>query len=153
VALRRSEFDQYRENAPPPDRFATYGIPQGGINTPSTSRPPSGSVQQGLGCSPGIVRGVVRIVRDPHVLLTQEQPLAPGTVLVAERTDPGWILLFPAAAGLLVERGSVLSHAAIVSRELGIPAVVSIPGVTRWLKDGDRVEFNGSTGRIERLRD
>ncbi|MDB9493721.1 PEP/pyruvate-binding domain-containing protein [Spirulina major CS-329] len=153
VALRRSEFDHYRETPPPPDRFATYGIPHSGINATHTARPPSGSVQQGLGCSPGIVRGVVRVVRDPHSLLTQEQPLAPGTVLVAERTDPGWILLFPAAAGLLVERGSLLSHAAIVSRELGIPAIVSIPGVTRWLKDGDRVEFNGSTGRIERLRD
>jgi pyruvate,water dikinase len=74
-----------------------------------------------------------------------------GEILVAERTDPGWIVLFPAAAGILVERGSVLSHAAIVSRELGIPSVVSITGLTRWLRDGDLVEFDGRTGRVTRL--
>jgi len=92
---------------------------------------------------------VVRVVRDPH----REPPLAPGTILVTERTDPGWILLFPAAAGLLVERGSLLSHAAIVTRELGIPAIVSIPGLTQWLQNGDRIEFDGSTGWIQRLSD
>jgi pyruvate,water dikinase len=73
------------------------------------------------------------------------------TILVAEHTDPGWILIFPSAAGLLVERGSLLSHAAIVARELGIPAVVSIPGVTRWLRDGDWVEIDGSSGLVRRL--
>ena len=59
-----------------------------------------------------------------------------GEILVAERTDPGWILLFPAAAGVVVERGSVLSHSAIVARELGIPAVVSVAGLTTWLQHG-----------------
>jgi pyruvate,water dikinase len=59
-------------------------------------------------------------------------------------------MIFPAALGVLVERGSLLSHAAIVSRELGIPAIVSIPGLTRWLRDGDVVEFDGSTGVVRR---
>jgi pyruvate,water dikinase len=77
--------------------------------------------------------------------------LQPGHILVAERTDPGWILLFPAAAGLLVERGSLLSHSAIVSREMGIPAIVSIPHLTHWLHTGDWVELNGSTGTIHRI--
>jgi pyruvate,water dikinase len=72
-------------------------------------------------------------------------------ILVAEHTDPGWIMVFPAARGLLVERGSLLSHAAIVSRELGIPAIVSLPGVTRWLEDGDSVEMDGSTGIVRRI--
>jgi pyruvate,water dikinase len=52
---------------------------------------------------------------------------------------------------VLVERGSLLSHAAIVARELGIPAIVSVPGVTRWLRDGDWVEMDGATGRIRRI--
>ena len=60
-------------------------------------------------------------------------------------------MLFPAASGLLVERGSLLSHSAIVARELGLPAIVSIPGVTTWLKDGDEVEFDGSTGTVKLL--
>ncbi|MBA3708890.1 MAG: hypothetical protein H0W83_08745, partial [Planctomycetes bacterium] len=74
-----------------------------------------------------------------------------GCILVAERTDPGWIMLFPAAAGLVVERGSLLSHSAIVSRELGIPAVVAVPGATAWLKDGDLVELDGATGVVRRI--
>ena len=74
-----------------------------------------------------------------------------GSVLVAEHTDPGWILIFPSALGVLVERGSLLSHAAIVARELGIPAIVSVPGVTSWLADGDLVELDGSTGVVRKL--
>ncbi|MEA5418656.1 PEP/pyruvate-binding domain-containing protein [Spirulina sp. CCNP1310] len=157
VALRRSEFEDDRDSPPPPDRFATYGMVGNRSEGRAERRDPIKSspittddeARQGRGCSPGIVRGVVRVVRDPH----REPPLAPGTILVAERTDPGWILLFPAAAGLLVERGSLLSHAAIVTRELGIPAIVSIPGLTQWLQDGDRIEFDGSTGWIQRLSD
>jgi pyruvate,water dikinase len=55
-------------------------------------------------------------------------------------------MLFPVCAGLLVERGSLLSHSAIVAREMGIPAIVSIPGVMRWVRDGDWVEMDGATG-------
>ena len=60
-------------------------------------------------------------------------------------------MLFPSAAGVLVERGSLLSHSAIVAREMGIPAVVSLTGVTSWLHDGDLVELDGSTGIVVRL--
>ena len=74
-----------------------------------------------------------------------------GEILVAERTDPGWIMLFASAAGLLVERGSLLSHSAIVSREMGIPSIVAIAGITRQLRDGDEVEMNGSTGVVKKI--
>ncbi len=74
-----------------------------------------------------------------------------GEILVAERTDPGWIIVFPSAAGVLVERGSLLSHSAILAREMGIPAIVSISGVTAWLNDGDWVELDGSTGVVSRI--
>ena len=60
-------------------------------------------------------------------------------------------MIFPSAMAVLVERGSLLSHAAIVARELGIPAVVSVPGVTRWLKDGDWVELDGRTVVVTRI--
>jgi pyruvate,water dikinase len=88
----------------------------------------------------------VRVITDPRNAV-----LKSGSILVAERTDPGWILLFPLAAGLLVERGSLLSHSAIVAREMGIPAIVSIPGVTRWLPDGDWVELDGGAGVVRRM--
>ena len=102
--------------------------------------------RQGLGCCPGIVRGPVRLITDPL-----RADLERGSILVAEHTDPGWILVFPSATGILVERGSLLSHAAIVARELGIPTVVSIPGLTAWLKDGDWVEIDGSAGGVRRI--
>ena len=88
----------------------------------------------------------MRVVTDPR-----NAELKSGSILVAERTDPGWILLFPLAAGLLVEHGSLLSHSAIVAREMGIPAIVSIPGVTRWLSDDDCVELDGAAGIVRRI--
>jgi pyruvate,water dikinase len=60
-------------------------------------------------------------------------------------------MLFPACCGLLVERGSLLSHSAIVAREMGIPAVVSLAGITAWLKDGDWVELDGASGQVRKL--
>src|SRR5204863_4930139 len=105
-----------------------------------------GERRQGLGCCRGVVRGPVRLVADPRA-----SELRHGEILVAERTDPGWVVLFPAAAGLLVERGSLLSHSAIVARELGLPAVVAIDGLTSWLESGDEVELDGRTGEVRRL--
>jgi pyruvate,water dikinase len=60
-------------------------------------------------------------------------------------------MLFPGARGLLVERGSLLSHSAIVARELGLPAVVSVDGLTSWLQTGDEVELDGRSGEIRLL--
>lgn len=148
--VRRAAFAGYAEGPAPADRFGTFGWVHVGQNLqgdPSaTPVELEGDTRKGLGCCPGRVRGPVRVVRDPRGV-----ELPAGTILVAERTDPGWIMLFPAASGLLVERGSLLSHSAIVSRELGLPAIVSIPGITTWLKDGDWVEFDGSSGAVRRL--
>ncbi|MDQ6824033.1 MAG: PEP-utilizing enzyme [Candidatus Eremiobacteraeota bacterium] len=147
ATLRRSEFDVYRSEPPPPDRFETVGM-VGLHSTPeqTLAADVGGETRRGLGCCPGVVRGRARVVSDPrHAILDK------GDILVAERTDPGWVMLFPSAAGLLVERGSLLSHSAIVAREMRLPAVVAISGVTRWLKDGDWVEFDGGTGIVRRL--
>jgi pyruvate,water dikinase len=86
------------------------------------------------------------VVFDPRGAVVE-----PGEILVAQRTDPGWIMLFPAAAGLLVEHGSLLSHSAIVAREMGIPAVVAIAGLTTWVQTGDVIELDGSTGSVRKL--
>jgi phosphohistidine swiveling domain-containing protein len=155
AALRKREFQRYEAEPPPDDRFETHGPVYQGHEF-RHAHPAAGGTKdragqdedrKGLGCCPGIVRGPVRIVTDPRTADLQGR-----AILVAEHTDPGWIMVFPSALGVLVERGSLLSHAAIVARELGIPAIVSIPGVTRWLKDGDWVEFDGSTGAIRRVQ-
>jgi rifampicin phosphotransferase len=150
TALRRREHLDYEHQIEPDARFETHGVVYQGHDFRSTSATPlpTGDERRGTGCSPGQVRGPVRIVTDPRAADLQQ-----GSILVAEHTDPGWILAFPHASGLLVERGSLLSHAAIVARELGIPGVVSIPGLTRWLQDGDWVEFDGATGMIRRIAD
>ena len=141
--LRRAEFDRFHQEPAPGDRLQTPSPPPSLSPCPPPTHSPT---LQGLGCCPGIVRAPVQVITDPKTAV-----LTPGRILVAERTDPGWIMLFPAAAGVLVERGSLLSHAAIVAREMGIPAIVSIPGVTRALQTGDWVEMDGSTGTISRV--
>jgi rifampicin phosphotransferase len=150
VATRKREFREIRTQPAPADRFHTYGPVHHANNfqPDSTSQAPALSVDErhGLGCCAGKVRGRVRLITDPHAA-----SLPAGSILVAERTDPGWIILFPAAAGLIVERGSLLSHSAIVSRELGVPSVVSVPGLMQWLRDGDLVELDGGKGIVRRL--
>ena len=76
-----------------------------------------------------------------------------GNILVALRTDPGWAPLFPVCKGVLVERGSILSHAAIVTRELGIPCIVGIAGLTERLRDGDSIEMDPAAGTVVRLEE
>jgi len=150
VAARRAEFDAYRQLPDPPHRFATRGPPALSALEPApmAGPPPAGpeGTLSGTGCCPGVVRAAVRVVRDPR----QPGELA-GRILVAEQTDPGWTLLFPAAAGVLVERGSILSHAGIVARELGVPCVVGIPRLLEVLRDGEVVEMDGATGIVRRV--
>lgn len=151
VEIRKKEYDGYRNSGPPADRFETRGMVYHAQAYAPTRTAPApavdGSSLRGIACCPGIVEGVVRVVRDP-----KGAEIRHGEILVAERTDPGWIMLFPAAAGLLVEHGSLLSHSAIVSRELGIPSIVALTGVTQWLVTGDRVMMDGSAGVVRRLK-
>jgi len=102
---------------------------------------------QGIGACPGSIVGKVKVFKSP-----KDGKLEPGEILVAQQTDPGWVVLFPAASAILVERGSLLSHSAIVAREMQIPCVVSVPEITSQLETGDLVEMNGSTGEINILQ-
>ena len=142
--LRKSEFHAYEAASPPPDRFTSRGpVSRYEVHSSSTPEETNEPSLKGSGACPGRVKGRVRVVLDPRGAL-----LEPGEILVARQTDPGWVVLFPAAAGLLVERGSLLSHSAIVSRELRLPCIVSLPGITRTLKTGDLVEMDGATGAV-----
>jgi phosphohistidine swiveling domain-containing protein len=148
AAVRKEEFHAFRGMPAPADRFETRGaVHQGNAFAGAAeATAPGGDRVQGIGCCPGLVRAQVRVVTDPKGAM-----LKGGEILVAERTDPGWIMLFPVCAGLLVERGSLLSHSAIVAREMGIPAIVSIPGVMHWVRDGDWVEMDGATGVARKI--
>lgn len=148
VALRRAERKEFTRSEPPANRFETRGAVYQGNSFRGLRAAPvlDGDRRQGIGCCSSKVHGRVCVVRDP----SHADPPA-GSILVAERTDPGWVLLFPFAAGVLVERGSLLSHSAILAREMGVPTVVSIEGLTSWLNDGDWVEFDGATGLVVRV--
>lgn len=148
TALRRAEFDQYRGDDPPDDRFETYGM----VNARNRFRgraiaaPTADGGLRGIPCSPGRVTNTVKVILSP----TDDAQLA-GEILVAGRTDPGWVPLYPSVSGLLIERGSILSHSAIVAREMGIPTIVGIPGLTTRLRTGQRVTMDGTTGVVEVL--
>jgi len=105
--------------------------------------PISGDLQ-GIGCCPGRVRAKVQVIEDPNEIDSLR-----GDILVTSSTDPGWVTLFPTASAIVVERGSLLSHSAIVSREMGIPCIVSVSGLLRTLKTGDEIEMDGSTGQMD----
>lgn len=102
---------------------------------------------RGVAGSPGSAKGRVRVVRDPY----RGTPPSPGEVLVAPITDPGWTPMFVPATAVVVEVGGELSHAVIVARELGIPAVVAAVSACTVLKDGDLVEVDGSQGVVRVL--
>ncbi|MFT5633355.1 MAG: phosphohistidine swiveling domain-containing protein [Rubritalea sp.] len=145
VSKRKGEEESYRNQTPPPDRFHTVA-PISEYSSFQSALPytaPDGDNISGIGACPGVVRGKVRVVLDPR-----EASLKEGEILVAQQTDPGWVVLFPAASGLLVERGSLLSHSAIVARELNLACIVSIPDVTKVLNTGDLIEMNGKTGEV-----
>jgi pyruvate,water dikinase len=148
AALRKREFAGFRTKNRPSDRFETRGAVYLGnaFRAKQAEVAPTGEALKGTGCCPGIVRARARVITDPHNAVIES-----GEILVAPRTDPGWIMLFPAAAGLLVEHGSLLSHSAIVAREMGIPAIVSISGVTAWVQTGEWLEMDGSTGVVRKI--
>lgn len=145
--LRRREMARAATSADPPERILVTG-PAFAASHVATPRAVSdnAATRTGTGCSAGTVTAVARVVRDPRV-----QRLAAGDILVARHTDPGWIALFASASAIVVERGSLLSHSAIVARELGIPCVVGLKEATDWIVDGETIEVDGASGVVRRI--
>lgn len=155
VEQRKNEFEAYKNTPPPPDRFLTYGAVGVSMNYPQiledadllrgeerVSSDPN--VLLGTPCCPGVVEGEVRVV---HSL--EDAKGLKGEILVTARTDPGWVPLYPSCSGLLIERGSLLSHSAVVARELGLPTIVGISGgLLKKLKTGDRVRVDAGKGEV-----
>ena len=96
------------------------------------------------------IRGLF-IIACPGELDTKELfRLEPGDILVAQYTNPSWTPVFSFVGGLVVEHGSAISHAAIIAREYGIPAVMGIKGITKKLSEGEIVTLDGSKGTVLR---
>jgi pyruvate,water dikinase len=146
VTLRKAEM-KAAEQGDPPERLSVTGAAISGSFARAEKRPDTGDarVRSATGCSAGKVRARARVVRDPR-----HETLQRGEVLVARHTDPGWIALFANASAIVVERGSLLSHSAIVARELGIPCVVGLKGAMDWIVTGDEIEVDGAAGTVSK---
>jgi phosphohistidine swiveling domain-containing protein len=140
VQRRRLEYARNQALPEPPTTFV--GFPPEDAGIASTSKR-----LRGLAASRGVAEGRVRILRDS----SQAADFEPGEVLVVAAADTGWAPLFLAASGVVTELGGPLSHAAIILREYGVPAVVNVMNATGSLRDGDLVRLDGDAGTVEIL--
>ncbi len=129
--------------------FVTFGAPPPVTEWPRRSTAVNvasavGTVLSGIPGCPGVARGRARVVLDP----ADPRGLEPGEVLIAPFTDPSWTPLFVPAAAVVVDVGAQITHAVIVSRELGLPCVVSVTGATKTIPDGALVEVDGAAGTV-----
>jgi phosphoenolpyruvate synthase/pyruvate phosphate dikinase len=121
-------------------------INENGQNQKASKTPDNSKVLSGTPLSPGFVFGEVRVVTDPENIDTDAWP--DNVILVAESTDPGWTGLFLKSKAVVVEKGGVLSHCAIVAREMNLPAISEIKQCHLRFKDGDKIWVDGNNGRI-----
>jgi pyruvate,water dikinase len=140
VRLRRAQLARDRSLPDPPDTFV-------GFPTVVPSGVPREDCLRGLGASPGAAEGVVRVVRNGD----DTRAFRPGEILVVTTADVGLSPLFVVAGGLVTDVGGPLSHACVVAREYGLPAVVNVRTATRALHTGERVRVDGDAGLVQRL--
>lgn len=140
VRARLAEFARDRARPEPPVTFKGSPPP---VLMPIRNH----GALTGLGASSGLVVGRARVLFDAEHI----DELQPGEILITPTTDVGWTPLFLTAAGVVTELGGPLSHAAVVARELGVPAVVNVDGVTRLVRNGDMLRIDGDRGTVELL--
>ncbi|MFC5823773.1 PEP/pyruvate-binding domain-containing protein [Nonomuraea insulae] len=138
-ALIVGHFDPVRWAADPDRRADVY-------DAHGAAAPVSDTVT-GFPGAPGVVEGIARVISGPE----DGERLKPGEILVTTLTNVGWTPMFPRAAAVVTDMGAPLSHASIVARELGIPAVVGTGNATMRLHDGDRIRVDGERGTVELL--
>jgi len=139
VERREAEWNEEVDRRCQGDEPPNFLVGSDGVDAPVASMR-----LQGTGTSPGVVTGMVRVIRTPE----DGSRLQQGDILVTRATDPGWTPLFLKAGGLVVELGGVLSHGAVVAREYGLPAVANVSGATTQLKDGQLVTIDGRQGVV-----
>jgi phosphohistidine swiveling domain-containing protein len=146
IKARKNAYDKFR-HIDMPERFITTSLPslEKVEYVKEISASSKGSIE-GLISSPGTVEGTVLVLDEPVI------PDEPYDILVARHTDPGWTPLIALAKGVIVEHGGMLSHAAIVTRELGIPSIIGVKDVTSILKTGMRVRINSQSSCVEILK-
>lgn len=148
IQVRKREMEAAARRADPPERVTLSGSASLYVGAAKATVEPQSSERErrGTGCSAGLVTAAARVIADPR-----RETLLPGEILVARHTDPGWIATFSNASAIVVERGSLLSHSAIVARELGIPCVVGLKGAMQWVASGERLAVDGGSGLVRKV--
>lgn len=142
IAHRRAKRDEYLRMRIP---VTFYGLPELLPEEEPTVAGAQEGVVKGVGVSRGVASGRVRIVMNP----SDCTDFKPGDILVCPMTDPGWAPLFMIAGALVTDIGGMLSHGALVARELGIPCIVNTQNGTRTLREGSFVVVDGTAGTVE----
>jgi pyruvate,water dikinase len=124
-----------------------HGTPEPTVVAEGGSTAGNDIMLTGIAAGSGVIEGPVRVVHDPAVVEVE-----PGEILVAPTTDPSWASIMFVSSALVVDIGSVLSHAAVVARELGLPCVVNTRTGTRMLRDGDLVRVDGTAGTVQLIK-
>jgi len=143
VAKRRERREAYR-HVTIPGAWKGLVVPVTAAETDDVAA--RSSVIEGIGVSSGVIEGPARVVTDPSFAEVE-----PGEILVAPTTDPSWSSIMFISAGLVVDIGGPISHAAVVARELGLPCVVNTRTGSRDIQTGDHLRVDGDTGRVEIL--
>ena len=144
ITARRAEFERHASMSAPPVVTSEGEVPSSQVK--QADLPERALV--GTGVSGGVVEGVAHVVSDPT-----KETIEKGEILVAPSSDPGWTPLFLNTAGMVVEVGGRMSHGALVAREYGIPAVVSVFEATQRIETGQRIRIDGTQGIVEILDD
>ncbi len=142
VEIRKEEYAAFAKRTPK-ERIQTTGIPYLSSFHGAETITGAGSALSGIACSSGTAEGTAKVIFEPRSTIG-----AGNCILIARSTDPGWVFLMIESKGIVVEKGSVLSHTAIIGRELGIPTIVGVKDATKRIPDGARMAINGSTGEI-----
>jgi pyruvate,water dikinase len=137
IQQRRAEHRRFLGQAPPDF------LRSDGVRVREEPRPAGDGALHGSPVSGGSASGPVRILHEPD-----PAAMADGDVIVMVYADPGWTPLFPRASAIVMEVGGAMCHAAVIARELGIPAVFGVEGATTRLREGQRVTVNGSAGSV-----
>jgi len=142
ITGRKEEYEVY-ERLTPPRVITSEGEVISGVY--NTGNIPGGALA-GIPVSSGIVEGRARVV-----LKMAEADIEEGDILVTAFTDPSWTPLFVSVKGLVTEVGGLMTHGAVIAREYGLPAVVSVENATKLINDGQRIRVNGTEGYVEML--
>ncbi len=159
ISARKTNYEKFKELPPFPSIIKGRFNPSEWIkdenrrmdyydSSKTVSTSPDSEILKGFPGAGGKVEGTVRVLLNPE----DGDKLQQGEILVATTTNVGWTPLFPRAAAVVTDVGAPLSHAAIVAREMGIPAVVGCGNATLRLKTGDRVIVDGGNGIVEKLK-